>query len=125
MSWKDANGNLWLFGGFGADSGVMQGFLNDLWEYSPTSGQWTWVSGSNTVDASANYGTQGLVAATNVPGSRTEAMGWTDANGNFWLFGGLQSTATGVIPDLSDLWMFSPSSGEWIWEGGSNVPNVT
>ena len=125
VSWKDANGNLWLFGGVGADSGGMQGFLNDLWEYSPTSGQWTWVSGSNTVDASGNYGTQGLVAATNVPGSRSEAMGWTDANGNFWLFGGLQSTTTGVIPDLNDLWMFSPSSGGWIWEGGSNVPNGT
>jgi len=123
--WKDANGNLWLFGGFGVDSGTVQGFLNDLWEYSPTSGQWTWVSGSSTVNASGNYGTQGLVAATNVPGSRTEAMGWTDANGNFWLFGGLQSATAGVIPDLNDLWMFSPSSGEWVWEGGSNVPNAT
>lgn len=125
VSWKDASGDLWLFGGIGADSTGIQGFLNDLWEYSPTSGEWTWVSGSNMANASGNYGTQGLVAATNMPGARSDAVGWVDANGNFWLFGGLEEATAGVIPDLGDLWMFSPSSGEWTWEGGSNVAGGT
>jgi len=29
-----------------------------------------WVAGSNTVDATGVYGTQGVAAATNVPGAR-------------------------------------------------------
>ena len=35
-----------------------------------------------------NYGTQGTAAAGNVPGARHDAVTWTDASGNFWLFGG-------------------------------------
>ena len=32
--WVDANGNLWLFGGYGPASGA-NGNLNDLWMYMP------------------------------------------------------------------------------------------
>ena len=45
VSWTDSSGNLWLFGGFGYDSTGGSGYLNDLWQYSPSTGQWTWVSG--------------------------------------------------------------------------------
>ena len=34
VSWIDASGNLWLFGGEGNDSTGAFGYLNDLWEYS-------------------------------------------------------------------------------------------
>lgn len=33
--WIDANGNLWLFGGFGAPATGTEGNLNDLWMYMP------------------------------------------------------------------------------------------
>ena len=36
VTWIDAQGNLWLFGGYGMDSqqhGL--GYLNDLWVYQP------------------------------------------------------------------------------------------
>lgn len=33
--------------------------MNDLWEYLPASGQWVWVTGSNTVNALAVHGTVG------------------------------------------------------------------
>ena len=46
VSWIDSNGNFWLFGGNGQDA--PNGFLNDLWEFSPTTKMWTWMSGSNT-----------------------------------------------------------------------------
>ena len=46
-SWIDSSGDLWLFGGTGAN-----GALNDLWKYSPGAGLWTWVSGSNSANAS-------------------------------------------------------------------------
>jgi N-acetylneuraminic acid mutarotase len=36
-AWTDGNGNLWLFGGYGFDSSGNFGYLNDLWEFQPTS----------------------------------------------------------------------------------------
>src|SRR5271170_4408486 len=42
-TWTDSNGNLWLFGGTGIDASGNLGYLNDLWEYSPSTNQWTWM----------------------------------------------------------------------------------
>jgi N-acetylneuraminic acid mutarotase len=39
--WTDGAGNLWLFGGYGYDSGGNYGYLNDLWKYSPSTGSLT------------------------------------------------------------------------------------
>jgi N-acetylneuraminic acid mutarotase len=127
VTWTDSKGNLWLFGGFaGYITNVAAGdFLNDLWEYSPSSGQWTWVSGSNTVDAQGVYGTKGVAAAASVPGARSNLMSWTDANGNLWLFGGGGVDSTGNFVVFDDLWMFSPSSGQWTWQGGSSTTGTT
>ena len=33
--WIDRSGNIWLFGGYGADSTGVTGVLSDLWEYRP------------------------------------------------------------------------------------------
>jgi N-acetylneuraminic acid mutarotase len=95
-SWIDSSGNLWLFGG---------GDFNDLWEFSPTAGTWEWVGGSNTSGAAGVYGTQGVASASNVPGTRQEAMSWTDASGNLWLFGGVDASGNYF---LNDLWEYVP-----------------
>jgi N-acetylneuraminic acid mutarotase len=124
LSWPDDNGNLWLFGGYGYDSMGARGWLNALWKYSPTSAMWTWYGGSTTTNASGVYGTQGVAAATNVPGARA-AGGWTDFSGNVWLFGGYGYDSTGALGRLNDLWEYSPSSGgEWTWVGGSTTVNA-
>ena len=34
-SWIDANGNLWLFGGYGEPASGTEGNLSDLWMYAP------------------------------------------------------------------------------------------
>ncbi len=180
VTWKDASGNLWLFGGFGNDSsgttgelnGPLEVFalerrvdlglavparsarrgstahkmsrplrichrdairqpvgrttratfgylavkgstapqaffhrLNDLWRYSPSSGEWTWIAGSNTFDATGVYGTQGVPAATNVPGARAAAYRWKDSIGNVWIFGGFQyDDSTNTRFEMNDLW---------------------
>lgn len=119
VSWTDNAGNFWLFGGSGYDVNAAYGNLNDLWKYS--NGEWTWVSGANVVGQYGVYGTQGVGAAGNTPGARYQAMGWTDASGNLWLFGGggLAQVAGG---DLNDLWEYK--AGEWLWVAGSNTPNV-
>lgn len=82
--------------------------LNDLWEFNPSTGQWTWASGSNQILGKANYGALGVAAATNVPGARQSALSWTDSNGNFWLIGGLGLDSTGAHGGLNDLWSYTP-----------------
>lgn len=119
VGWTDAKGNLWLFGGYGFAAGQTVGQLNDLWEF--TGGQWTWVGGSNLVRQSGVYGVQGTAAPGNVPGARESAVSWTDAAGNFWLFGGFGCDSAAGFGDLNDLWKYS--GGEWTWVSGSNLVN--
>jgi hypothetical protein len=83
-------------------------------------GIWTWMGGSQEVDQPGSYGTLGVPAPGNVPGARGWSCTWTDASGNFWLFGGLGWASADADPnlDLNDLWEYS--NGEWTWMGGSN-----
>ena len=48
-NWTDSSGNLWVFGGYGWDAIGTQGYLNDLWVFSPSTGLWTWMNGSSNV----------------------------------------------------------------------------
>jgi hypothetical protein len=127
VGWADSSGNLWLFGGEGSDSKGTLGYLNDLWEFSPSqgvAGQWAWMGGSSTASKySASYGPKGSAQGTNIPGGRLSALSWTDKNGNFWLFGGEGYDANGVFGELNDLWEFNPASLStgWMWVSGSNT----
>jgi len=122
VSWTDKSGNFWLFGGnVNALNSSGEFYLNDLWEYN--AGEWTWMDGSSTIDQPGMYGTQGTASAGNIPGSREQAFGWTDASGNFWLFGGNGFDSTGSYGFLNDLWEYS--GGQWTWVSGSNLANQT
>jgi hypothetical protein len=127
--WIDATGKtLWMFGGFGLDSaGTPNGTLNDLWklDISVAGGQWTWVSGSSTANQDGVYGTVTTAAATNVPGARWGAVGWSDKNSNLWLFGGwgYDSLATLGTGFFNDVWEYQQSTGQWIWWNGSSNVN--
>jgi len=123
VSWTDKEGNLWLFGGNGCDSTGNYGSLNDLWEFNTSTSEWTWMGGSNTISGgkSSVYGKPGTLAAGNFPGSRSAASGWTDSNGNFWLFGGGGYDSAGNSGILNELWEFNPSTNQWAWMGGSNT----
>ncbi len=127
VTWTDASGNFWLFGGYGYDgqSPAVLGFLNDLWEY--TGGKWVFVGGSSKANQNGVYGTAGTAAASNIPGGRQEAVGWADAKGNLWLFGGEGlddvGTPNGI---LNDLWVYNIASNQWTWVMGAEpVTNST
>lgn len=131
VSWSDAVGNFWLFGGVGDDSTGTGGTLNDLWEFDPklgTNGEWAWMGGSSTSGSAGGqpgvYGAFGVAASANVPGGRWDAVSWSDASGNLWLFGGYGFDSTGTYGRLNDLWEFDPNlgtHGEWAWKSGSNA----
>jgi len=120
-TWTDAGGNFWLFGGVGFDSTLQESALNDLWKFSPATGQWTWVSGANALNQTGVYGTMGTASAANAPGSRYGAAGWTDQSGNLWLFGGYGYGSAVGAGELNDLWKFSPSTQQWTWVGGADT----
>jgi Galactose oxidase, central domain len=114
MSWIDGAGNLWLFGGGGP---TVPELRNDLWKYTPSTNEWTWMSGSTTVGAVGVYGTLGIASPDNVPSARANAVSWIDVSGNLWLFGG--GDAQGIE---NDLWKYVPGTNQWTWMGGSNTP---
>jgi hypothetical protein len=142
--WADNAGSIWVFGGLGLDSvgtrnsGSLNGglppgvtpdgaLLNDLWKFNIGTGTWTWVSGGGATGLANQNGVYGqqLVAATGVfPGSRWSGAGWSDSNGNLWLFGGwgYGSTLAMSTGFLNDVWEYHPKTGEWVWwKGTSNV----
>ena len=99
--WEDDCGNFWLWGGFGNDP------RNDLWRYSHTTGNWTWVSGSNLQNQVGVYGTKGSSASTNMPGGRGGNLPFRRPNTNeLWFFGGATSS---TITTLNDMWRYVPA----------------
>lgn len=123
ISWSDAEGNLWLFGGYGYSKDPIPGALNDLWKFTPSDHKWTWVSGSDSVGAVGVYGTKDIPGLNNTPGARLGAISWSESNGTQWLFGG--STTIPTITDYNDLWKFNPASNEWTWVSGESTTNAS
>jgi len=115
--WIDGGGNLWLFGGTGRDStSGSGGYLNDLWKFNGTT--WIWVSGATIVNQLGIYGTQGVTATGNEPGSRNPAASWIDLSNNLWLFGGFGYDSVS-LRDMNDLWKFDGT--DWTWVAGAKV----
>ena len=117
-TWTASNGHLWLFGGTGFDSVGNYGNLNDLWEFNPSTLEWTWEGGSsvipNSLDSQGSvgiYGKLGTPSAANIPGGRSQASTWTDSSGNLWLFDGdgyANSQSQEGAERLNDLWSYRP-----------------
>ncbi len=58
-------------------------------------------------------------AQSNIPGGRHEAVGWADANGNLWLFGGEGEDSVGTANGiLNDLWVYNIASNQWTYVMG-------
>jgi hypothetical protein len=144
--WADNNGNIWMFGGLGLDSVGTQNpgntgtlpngstpegaLLNDLWKYTISTGEWTWVSGGGATGLANQvgvYGLQQVPAAGFFPGSRWSAASWSDSNGNLWIFGGWGyasslAKSTGFLDDIWEYHTTGPNAGLWTWwKGSSNV----
>ena len=122
--WKDNSGNFWMFGGEGVDGIGNNGYLSDLWSFNPTTVQWTYVKGNGIIGQPGVYGTQGSPTNLNNPGGRSGAAYWTDANGNFWMFGGYGFDGSSGLGYLNDLWLYNTSTNMWVWQKGSSIVNA-
>ncbi len=122
ITWNDST-SLWFYGGFGKVAGGYGGYydwLNDLWKYDISSGNWTWMKGTNELGAIGVYGSKGVAAAANRPGSRSSSASWVDSAGNFWMYGGYGYTDDFSDSGyLADTWKYTPGTNNWTWMGGS------
>lgn len=84
--------------------------------YNIVPGQWTWIGGAR--NQSGVYGSKGVAAPGNLPGSRAGAVSWTDRHGYLWLFGGDGYDAGHLAGFLNDLWKWNGAS--WTWISGSD-----
>jgi PKD repeat protein len=118
--WKDAQDNLWMFGGFGLS---FYSPRNDLWKYNPASNEWTWMNGSNTSGDPGIYNSYCSPDSISNPKARFENRAvWTDGNGKFWMMGGLLD---GINKNINDMWYYTPATNEWTWVSGDTIPNYT
>jgi hypothetical protein len=128
VSWIDSAGNLWMFGGYVSymsditqcPNALVADAFNDVWEF--TGGQWIWQGplASSNPKQNGSYGTKGSPGGT--PGARYYSTGYSDASGNFWMFGGYgYDASSGNIGFLNDLWKFDGT--QWTWISGSSTAN--
>jgi len=75
--------------------GLVSGYFSDMWQFNSSTKLWIWVGGPNRPTQSGMYGSIGIPAAANFPGSRSGSSTWRDSSGNFWLFGGEGADSTG------------------------------
>jgi len=104
----------WLFGRED-NATATQAQFGDDWQFTPIgstgggfSNVWSLFNGRSSCNVAGNYRTQGTAASANLPGARSAAVTWTDANGNRWHFGGNGYDAQGNFGPLNDLWEYVP-----------------
>lgn len=118
-SWRDNDGNLWMFGGLGHNDSST-GYLNDMWKYNPNTNQWTWEHGRDGHDFIGIYGIKGVADRANTPDGRIGSTSWTDSSGNLWMFGGVNATAH----RFNDLWKYNPNTNQWTWISGESTTDI-
>lgn len=110
------SGMLYLYGG-----DPHQGVTNssdDLWEFDPQTNNWRWIKG-DTIYKGPTYGTKGVSASGNTPGTRMAGSAWYTAD-KFYLFGGRGEDVNGKFGAMNDLWELDMVTMNWRWLKGSN-----
>jgi N-acetylneuraminic acid mutarotase len=115
----DASGDFWIFGGFIFDANGRGTNGNDLWKFTVSNSNWTWMSGFSVNLQMPTYGTKGTGSTANTPGARSAFNTWVDASGNFWLQGGIGVDQGDNNAALNDLWKYAPGAKTWTWMSGS------
>jgi gliding motility-associated-like protein len=118
--WRDPNDNMYVFGGAeGANK------FADVWRYRPSTGRWTWISGSSVVNDTGRYPPQQCQFFDGYyPTNRMENQTASSDDGcskAFWSFGGWGGGSSNLSTNgtLNDLWLFSTDNFKWSWISGS------
>jgi hypothetical protein len=110
-------------GAIGYDANGNSGYLNDLWEFNPSTNEWAWMGGSSTVPAVAacpecTARWERLPPETSpeaaISSIARRAGPIAAASLALW---GLRLRCQRHYGYLNDLWEFNPSTNEWAWMG--------
>jgi hypothetical protein len=115
---SDGKGNFYLMGG----ENYPNVYYSDLWRYNVNSNNWTWIKAPNTTNISSVYGTQGVYASGNYPGSRCAGV-LAYNNNDLYFFGGYgvnNSSGTSGY-DANDLWQFDLTTNNWRYLKGTKL----
>lgn len=105
--WADANGVVWLFGGFSAGRSLMSGIKNDMWKFE--NGEWEWVHGTKDNGDFTYYGEKNKPHPDALPEGRRNAATWQDLDGNFYIFGGNNNKPMDDV-----VWRWNGKAWAWI-----------
>lgn len=114
-----SSGLIYIHGGKGYGNSTSLGLLNDLWQFNPTSGKWTWLSGSFDINQNNVYADKVIESTKAIPGSRyMHSLVVIPEDGRLILFGGF----TDIFLSFNDLWRWNPVKKLWTWlNGGGNL----
>jgi gliding motility-associated-like protein len=113
--WITSDNCLWLYGGYFCG--------NDLWRYSISTNEWTWMKGDGiwpTFSGAPLLGTKGIADATVTPGPIIETKSSYTLNNELYLFGG-GASLTGSFSNL--MYKYLPTSNNWVWLSGDTTNN--
>lgn len=114
----DANNNLYFLGAglnsYGSDNVV------DVWKFSTTSTEWTWVGGSNILNEPGIYNAKCDTVQLNMPKAKYEVRAsWPDSCG-FFFFGGV-GLASDTVGSYNDLWYYNIENNKFTLISGTNI----
>ena len=109
MTGRDNSGKIWLL-----DVNM------NIWRFDPATGQWVWLNGGGSTVPALNWGTKGVEASTNHPGTRNGMGAVWDLTGRLWLYGG-STTISGSVFFFGDLWRYDGATNQWTWMTGTNT----
>jgi hypothetical protein len=113
LSWVDAAGNLWMYGGY---SNLNIIYLGDFWKYDLSANEWTWMGGDTISGSLGHHGVMGVPSALNTPPASTEnACTWVEGD-NLWFYGGMSQG-----PYIGDMWRYNITNDEWTWMNGDTT----
>ena len=119
--YNDGAGNFYFLG-----NGISypNSLLNDVWKYSLTNNDWTWMAGVNTVYYMGQYTIKCDTVAGDMPASKYEMRAsWQHPSG-LYFFGGIGNVSQYAVQN--DLWHYNPKNNLYTWVSGgdSNDPFV-
>ncbi|MCB0362944.1 MAG: hypothetical protein KDD35_09480, partial [Bdellovibrionales bacterium] len=106
-SWtSDSAGNFYLIAGWGRASSGGEQNLNMLYRFNTTSGEWTWLAGTDGGGMQPNWGVMGTSGASNSIGWREGGGMWISLSGELWYYGGRSLDETSSLGSMIDFWRF-------------------
>jgi hypothetical protein len=125
-AWDEENQYYYIVGGFGYSAdGSSFGLLNDVWRFNAATWKWTFLSGSDALDATPVYGAHntfdvadGADAAV-LPGMRFARAGFDKTEKVMYIYSAYQVNPNGVYVNVNDLWAVRVTDGAVAYLNGT------